>query len=168
MAMSLDITLPVGVAPRWPTECIACGRPDPDGEFCFRAARVGWSQFITLSWAIGSRPTVRVPACQSCAAHLRRTRFFRSLGFWIIAIPVLLGVYVLLRKLGWTNGPFRMHIAVGLGMVALVPFITLEIVWPPMIDATARGAKIDYEFADHEYAKRFIAENIEEVAAEMG
>jgi hypothetical protein len=160
--MSADITLPIAQKPQWPPMCILCGHPHPDATFRFRAERIGWSQFLTLSWAIGSRPLVEAPACKSCARRLKRRRVARGFCSVLLILPFIVLSIWLGEKLGLTTGslkPFRKLIVLGMALALYAPFFVWELLHPPLFDATARGDKLDYEFQDAEYAKLFEQEN---------
>lgn len=167
MPTSHDITLPFDHKPAWPDACILCGYEKPGAVFRFRAGRVGWEQIVTLHWAFGKRPYVEAPACGHCVRTLRRSRLIRALCSWIVILPITLVIlYVVDKRLGWFSGPlrpFRKWIAAGVILVALVPYVAWELFHPPCIDATARGKKIDYEFADPDYAERFAELNDQHV-----
>jgi hypothetical protein len=55
--------------------------------------------------------------------------------------------------------PYRKYIGTGMVLLMYAPYWLWEITHPLLIDATARGDKIDYEFGDAEYAKFFEEEN---------
>ena len=80
----------------------------------------------------------------------------------MILLPAALATLWGLHSLGVLSGglrPYRRYIAAAVILAAFVPYIVWEILNPPRVDATARGRKIDYEFADPEYAGLFAAEN---------
>jgi hypothetical protein len=163
MGMSTNVPLPEGVTPRWPPLCVLCGQNEPDSLFRFRAGRASWGTLLTLFPALGSRPKVEAPACTSCAKRLRLRRWMRELVTWVILIPVIFGAVWLTHLLGWDTGhmrPFRKWIALGIVVVVSTPYWLWAVANPPILDATAMGEKIKYEFADKEYAKLFIEENL--------
>lgn len=162
MPFSSDITLPIGQRPIWPSRCILCGSDTPDATFSFRAGRIGWHQLITLHPAIGSRPLVNAPACSSCRRVLRRGRVLREWCSWLVVLPVAIVIIWALHQAGLFSGsfrPYRRWIAAAIILLSLIPYLLVEILHPPRIDATARGKKLDYEFADPDYAILFSSLN---------
>jgi hypothetical protein len=163
MPLSKDVTLPIDQTPKWPPLCILCGHNNPDSAFRFRAGRIGWDQLVTLSWAWGSRPRVEAPACAQCAKQLRRQRITRELITWLLLIPIIVGVVLLMFRVGWATGPMRPYrrwIAVAAVLIIYLPFQLWQSAHPPILDATAKGDTLDYEFADASYAMLFLEENM--------
>jgi hypothetical protein len=162
MPSSHCITLPIDRVPRWPRQCVLCGRDNPGSEFRFRAARYSWNQLLTMSWAIGSRPLLQAPACAHCAARLRRHRIARGLLSWVVLLPIAFVIVHVLDRTGMFAGPlhpWRKPIAGAIIIPALLPYLLWDALNPPTVNATAHGRNIDYEFADRHAAERFAQEN---------
>lgn len=156
MPLSTDISMPIDRTPRWPARCIRCGTPAPESIFFFRASRVGWDQILTLGWAVGSRPPVEVPACEDCAHLLRRARRARVSVGWLVLLPLGLATLWSLRHFGYLPaGPFRRWASAGILLATFLPAIVLDAIFPPVIDATAQGRTITYEFRDCDFALEF-------------
>jgi hypothetical protein len=163
MPVSSDVTLIDEAEPKWPDVCVLCGNDDPDSRFEFRASRVGFDQIFTLSWSIGSRPKVRVPACGVCTRALRLDRRLRGVTMWIVGLAVGGAVLWLVDTLGWlpTQRVLRRWAAAGFMLLGLAPFLVWEMLRPPKVDVTAKGKTVCYEFADRSYAEMFRALNDE-------
>ena len=79
-----------------------------------------------------------------------------------VIVPATLFVVLVLHRTGVFSGslkPWRMHIGALAVIIAIVPWFVWESLHPQIFDATARGKKLDYEFADPLYAARFAAVN---------
>ncbi|MCG3123605.1 MAG: hypothetical protein GIKADHBN_02026 [Phycisphaerales bacterium] len=166
MPVSSDVTLNGEAEPRWPDVCVLCGIEHPDGRFEFRASRVGFDQLLTLSWSVGARPKVQVPACGVCTRALRLDRRLRGVTTWIVGLAVGGAVLWLVDTLGWLPSQpraLRRWAAAGFMLLGLVPFLVWEMLRPPKVDVTAKGKNVSYEFADRSYAEMFRELNDENV-----
>lgn len=105
---------------------------------------------------------VNAPACSPCRRVLRRSRILRECCSWFVIVPIAIAMIRALHQAGLLSGPFRPYrrwIVGAIILLALIPYFLVEILNPPTINATARGKKLDYEFADPDYAILFAALN---------
>jgi hypothetical protein len=162
MPLSTDITLPKGVKPRFPEKCIVChARPDSTTKIAHNSQNVFLAFFAPIVMLFGwSR--VEVPICRGCKPRFRFQRWGRELICWTIVIVLMW--WLIPHFKGWA--PLTRKLAVGgLALLGLSPYIFAEILWPRIFDTTARGEKVDYEFASSDYAEEFEALNSTETHA---
>ncbi len=168
MGLSHDVKIRGTAAPEWPFVCPSCYRPEPDGVFVMRSSRIGWHQLLTLSWAFGSRPKLRVPACRGCAKRMRAERWGRETLSWVGLFIMVGVVYLVLDALGLLpSGPLRRWAIAGIFLVVVIPAAMVTMFFPPVLDATASGNNVTYEFKNKEYADHFRDLNQDRLAPMM-
>ncbi|MGL4464114.1 MAG: hypothetical protein ACRC1K_18345 [Planctomycetia bacterium] len=154
MPMSTDVNLPKPHRAVFPDRCVACGVDSPGATFRAGTHAIGWWNFAF--WTIGRRFTVDVPACESCAARMRRQR---RLHFAVDVVAIAVGVVVAGSLLQWYQGPFKRWLMFGVVVVCLLPVIWWETLFPRPFGLTAFAETVDYEFRDPVYAAEFTALN---------
>lgn len=159
MALSHDVTLPIDASPRWPDACVCCLKIHPARTMRLRADRIGWDQLITLGWAVGLRPLYEVPACEACERGLIRARRLRWAARALVAVVGVLAAAWLLRAGGVGPNPVSRWIIAFAAMILIVPAAVFDALHPLRIDTTARGSRIDFEFASRDYAAAFAEAN---------
>ena len=155
MALSTDVRLHRDRGPVFPDRCVACGRGQPDASFRIRRRPTRWLSVLTALPG-GRRTEVHAPACAPCVARMTSRRV---VSLVVTILLVTLGVFLALGALGSYDGPFKKPLGIGGALLALVPWILVEVLWPPVFDITVFRDTVDYEFADADYADEFEAMN---------
>jgi len=65
------------------------------------------------------------------------------------------GVGIAFWVLGAYGGPFRRWLALGIALVAMLPYFFLEAIFPHAFDLTCYAKTVDYQFRDRAYARAF-------------
>lgn len=160
MPLSTDVTLHAETKPKFPEKCIVChSRPNETIFIAHNNSNWFLAFFIPLLLLFGwSR--VEIPICSCCKLRFRFQRWGRELVCWtLIIIAVLL---IMPHFSNWAGLTKKIVVGV-LALLAILPTIIAEIIWPRIFDTTAQGGKVDYEFADASYAAEFHALNREHV-----
>ncbi len=151
MAFSTDVRLPRDREPVFPDRCVSCGRGEPGATFRVRHRPIRWFSVMTIAPG-GRRHVVHAPACDPCADRMGNRRIVSTV---ITIALVLLGVFLVVWLLGEYDGPMRKLLGIAGALVALSPWILIEVFWPPAFDTTVFKDEVDYEFLDAEYADEF-------------
>lgn len=150
-AMVSTVRLPKTKAPDFPKLCVACNAVAPRASVRMFTSAIGW---WTALFAFGAIHRVDIPACQVCARRLWWTRLFR---FLVTVLCISVGVGIadhLTRGMRW-----RKLICLGGALLALLPWLVWQAIFPAAVDMTAYEKTIDYEFRDRDYAEEFAALN---------
>lgn len=158
MIGSTDVSLPKSKKPVFPDECVVCGAESPKNKVKVGTNSIGW--WTVLTWFHGSRFSVRIPACKSCAIRLQLRRWGALAVFMILSVLVLFVIAPLISP--HVAGPMRRWVLmIGL-LLCLSPFFVWEFLFPPAFDMTAYSKTVDYEFKNEDYALKFETLNEEE------
>jgi hypothetical protein len=160
MALSTDITLPSRVAPVFPDMCIVC-HAEPSSTTKITQNSQHWlvAFFLPILHLSGWSRT-EIPICRGCKVRFYFQRWGRTAICWAIVIAVVAIAWPYFN--GWDRLTKKIAIA-GVGILAIAPYIALEILWPRLFDTTAEGGKVTYEFGYEDYAKHFYLLNYEHV-----
>jgi len=157
MPLSTDVNLPRTHLAKYPERCVRCGA-DPQGKTIrIWTHAIGWWTY--LLWAFGKGFTTHPPVCGDCGLRFRAQRWGRSLVPLLIALIVLVFIWPLLDRNLFLE--FRKWIIMGSILLCSAPYFLWEVIFPPAIDITAFNDRVDYEFADEDYAYDFAELNEE-------
>lgn len=153
------VTLPPEHMPEFPSECVACGAPEPAGHIALAdRAFVTWSLWIPLAHFMGKKVTRRVPACRRCARIDAVVKWSRLIAACAL---VWLGVQLLHP---WVQSIEFMQPVRRLSMlVASLPALVVIGVWwaffPRAVTLYVRKKSVDYDFGRRDYAEAFAQRN---------
>ena len=157
MPLSTDVNLPRTHLAKYPERCVCCGA-DPQGKTIrIWTHTIGWWTY--LLWAFGKGFTTQPPVCGDCGLQFRAQRWGRSLVPLLVALLVLVFIWPLLDRNLFLE--FRKWIIMGSILLCSAPYFLWEVIFPPAIDITALKDRVDYEFADENYAYDFAELNEE-------
>jgi hypothetical protein len=161
MPLSTNIKLPKSVVPIFPDRCVACGFEHPGGFYRASTNAVGWWSFTF--WSFGAKFSADVPACGTCSTQLRTQRLVRlAVLSAFVAVGLIVGFTLLERY----HGPFKRWLVTGIAIVAVLPVLLWETLFPPPIDLTAYSETVSYEFRNATYGEEFAELNGVEVDEE--
>jgi len=152
---STDVRLPRQVDPDFPDRCVACGRGEPGSTFRVRRRPMRWFSVVTILPG-GRRHEVHAPACEPCVDRMVRRRI---LSITVSLALGITGVFLVMTLLDEVDRAYRKLVGIGGAILALSPWILIEVLWPPAFDTTVFKDSVDYEFADEDYAEEFEALN---------
>lgn len=152
MAMSTDVTLPRNYAPQWPEKCLVCHcEPDATTKIVSRSQNSLASFFLPVLFLFGwSR--IEIPVCQSCKFRFYSQRWYREALCWIFVITA---VWLIMPHFQNLSRLYRRIVVGVLVVVAISPYLILEVIWPRILDTMAGESEICYEFASEDYAAEF-------------
>src|ERR1051325_11108941 len=156
MQLSTEVTLPRDCVPAFPNKCIVCHCvPDSKIKVAQNHHHPFLRFFVPLLEFFGwSR--VAIPVCRACKLRYRAQRWGRTLFSFALILVACFFIWPLFKN--WASFP-RKIVAGALVLLAISPYVLLEVLWPPYFDTTARKDSVDYEFASPEYAAEFHALN---------
>ncbi len=160
MGLSTDVTLPRGVKPCFPDRCIVCGeKPDSEIKIGQNGSNVFLVFFVALLHVFGWS-SVEVPICVGCKGRFRFQRWGREVILWGI---VIVAIWLIMPHFSEWSGFTRKVVVGGLVLLAIAPWIVVEVFLPRVFDTTVKGDLVDYEFSDFDYACEFAELNRERV-----
>lgn len=156
MPMSSDVTLPRSKAVHFPDNCIRCGKEHPGETLAYSARESNFFSNWFLWWWPGKKVTVHVPVCSDCTAPLKRARTRREVINWI---AVIAAVAICVPVIGHLNGGkisgSMKWVVMAAVILLLAPLFIYQALHPPVFDFTVYSEKIEYEFADENFATAF-------------
>src|ERR1051325_2011182 len=157
MARVFEVKVPKSATPTFPASCVACGAP-PTTTVKIAEGSQGWWTFLphTSLYSDATGSSVQVPACAACARRFRRSRLLRR--------GVLYALITAVSAIGWRffdewHWLARWYALMGLGLVAALPWIAWETLFPLAVDITVTDEWVKFQFTNREFADRFAAEN---------
>jgi hypothetical protein len=152
MPLSMDVQLPLELAPQFPDECVGCGQATPGRHVTiwFEDSR------SKLGGLLGAR-RLHVPACARCGWRVRIGRLVAASLFFAALAVAAWRVSIELRD---SSRLVRILTVCALGFVLFIPVTLWRGFRPPSIGVTVvRRSAVTYEFRRPEYAQRFAALN---------
>jgi hypothetical protein len=151
------VRLPKAKTPRFPPICVGCSG-EPTTEVRLWSEAIGWWSVLrgggVIGLALGKR--VRVPACEPCARRIRRSRLLRGLVMWALLIA---GGFIGLWLFREWDGLARRLAVIGIAIVAALPYLAWELMFPPAVDIVVTSDHVRFLFTDRAYAQKFADEN---------
>jgi len=143
------VILPRDQRPRFPSRCIECGAPSPDGT-------AGIAEGAFPYWWAGKALYADAPACGKCRSRLRTRARLRTIADTCAVVGV---TWVSIRLVG--GGEDKLSILTkGLMLAGGVVLISLwRFAFPPKFDFWESGSRVKYRFRDPAYAEEFCARN---------
>jgi hypothetical protein len=136
-----------------PPICLRCGADRATSSVTFWGFSVPWWSFLLLIGIFLTKiARTRFLACPGCAWKLR----FRTLGMQVYLIALVVAVVGFVA--GWTREWPRWTRRFGGPAIAVVlglPFLLVQLKWPPVVDIDVDGDEIRYVFTDFRYAQHF-------------
>jgi hypothetical protein len=154
-----SVNLPKAYTPRFPSQCVVCGKDAPDDTYRVTTRSLNSGASAT---AAGPKFSAEAPACRGCCAQMRRQVLGRTVAN-IVFIVAGVGVGILVAG---GHNPLRHMIVFAVALVCLLPLLVWRLFYALPFDITAFTDKgtVDYEFRDHAYAQEF--ESLNEDAAQ--
>lgn len=151
------VTLPADRRPELPTECVACGAPDPDAAITVADRAFTWSS-VVVAWAYwsGRKEKRSFPACTGC----RRTDRLVAIGRVMLFVGLVVGALTVVRpwvqsfELGRASSRL---LTLALCAVAIAPALLWPMLFPRAVTLDVSKQTVDYQFARKEYAALFLA-----------
>ncbi len=103
---------------------------------------------------------VKVPICRKCKKGFLLQRWSREIILIIIALVVVFFVSPYFGE--WSSLSKKLAVG-GIALVAIIPIIIVEFIWPRVFSTTAWANSVEYEFAERDYALEFYKLNEEKV-----
>jgi hypothetical protein len=147
---AVTVNLPKSRVAVFPARCIGCGADGPDTTWRVYTHAIGW--WTVVFQGFGPRFSAEAPACRECRGRLRRGVAARIAMNWVLAF---VGVGLAAWALGWQQGFWGKWMFIGLALLAFLPLLVWEHVFPPALDMTAYSETVDYDFRDAAYAEEF-------------
>jgi len=95
---------------------------------------------------------VEIPICEECKTKFRIQRWGRELASWIL---VIIAIWIVSPHFSTWPSLTRKIVVGSIAILSLLPSILIEVLWPRIFTTTAQNNKVEYEFADEEYAREF-------------
>ncbi len=152
MGMSTNVRLPKDVKPIFPLRCVYSDAMHPDSE----AGIVAHSQnsllhFLSPFLILFGWRKVRAPIFSRNHAKF----YLQAYGRNLITLAVVIVALVYIIPMFEPGSPWRKLKILGLCLVALLPWILFQVLYPPRFDVTVYDDVVDYEFASAIYAAEF-------------
>lgn len=158
--LSSDVKLPRNYVPKFPNKCLVCHEvPVSTMKVAHNSQNPFLVFLIPLLWMFGwSR--VEIPICGKCKSRYRLQRWGRATACFGL---IIIACWFILPHLKALSPTLKKFVGAALVLLAISPFVLLEVLWPPYFDTTAKSDTVDYEFSDAEYADEFRELNQEKV-----
>ena len=162
MPLSTDVSLPRDAEAVFPPRCVGCLSDRPE-LVTFHGSRFTWGRvFFFWLWLLRKRVRCEVPICSDCRPAVRRRKFVELLLLVGVASGVVVTIYPWLQTLDLGRQGSKL-IALAAVLVGWLPYIVWSIFRPPLFDLTVGEDLVDYEFANADYAERFVEANEDQV-----
>lgn len=155
--MALDVKIHRNSTPKFPPACVKCGET-PTTSVKVGGDTLGWFSILRVGRIYGGLTgrTFEVPACEVCAKQIDSQRWKRKLvEFFILLIGVGVGTWLFHD---W-DGLAKKVAVVGVGLVAVLPWLWYEHVHPAAVAVTVMEESVTFHFADDDYAQEFADRN---------
>lgn len=157
---SIEITLPEGIKPVFPEQCIVCGNP-PDNRTKIYAQTYNpfFQALMPLLIMFGWRQ-IEIPICKSCTPVFKAQRW----GL-VVASNVLGGIAVfwLLHNFNQLSLFFKIVSIPCVYILSGLPYLIAAFFFIPFFEATLLSDKVEYEFANIDFANAFHSLNEEHI-----
>jgi hypothetical protein len=147
---AVTVNLPKPRPAVFPARCIRCGATEPECSWRVCTRAIGW--WTILFQSSGPRFCAEVPACRLCRGRLRRGATARMILEWVL---IFAGVGLATWALGWQPAGWGKWAIIGLGLLAVLPLLVWDQIFPPLLDLTAYSNTVDFDFRNALYAEEF-------------
>lgn len=156
MTQSIEIVLPKDVEPAFPDQCIVCCAPPNSTTKVFAQTYNPFlNLFIPIAILLGWLQ-IEIPICSSCKLVFKAQRWglvFASFLFGAFA------AYWVLQNFNDFSLVLKVISIPCLFIFAGLPHAIAAFISPPYFDATALSGKVEYEFANNDFAIKFYSLN---------
>ncbi|MBX7169976.1 MAG: hypothetical protein K1X72_03390 [Pyrinomonadaceae bacterium] len=154
--MTNDVILPINQKVIFPSICVVCEKPNPDGEIELNilgantqslAVEVTDLALMGRTYGTNTNNEIKgIPACKSCSNGLKWYHRILKIATYTAWIPGLILAIIM-------PGPTFLKVIVMLGFVIAPPI--LSIIFPPSFGATFYNGKATFEFKSANIAEQF-------------
>ena len=152
----LTVKIPKRLPPSFDGCCLRCGQDTPHRIGYIYNATTPWFAFLTPIWMLFGVKRLRLPVCPDCRWKFRFQRYFRDVGIWVVCILLCSVLYPWFADWNRLGRKFAVAAAV---VVAMLPVLVLEMLFPRTFDTSSGPTFTSYDFADNITGFRFAAAN---------